>query len=264
MKRVLASLVVASFLPLSACRPGTTDVHVASANELAPGITVTGTGEALAEPDVARASIGVEIRSAVVTDAVTEANQRMNAVVGALKGLGIDAKDLQTHDFSIQYEPRPIPEPPPPEPRPTPAKPGAPVVESAPRAAPQGDYRVTNMLSVTVRDLAKVGQVFDTAMKAGANNVWGLVFELDDPKPLRAQARVKAVADARKRAEELAQSSGTQIGAVRAIEEIDAGGPVVLGVARMQAEGAGVPIERGQVSINVQVRVVFDLAGRER
>jgi uncharacterized protein YggE len=121
------------------------------------------------------------------------------------------------------------------------------------------------LLTVTVRDFNKIGPVFDAALKAGANNVWGLAFDLDDPKPLRAQARAKAVADARQRAEELARASGTVLGAVRTVEEIEAGGPIAYGMARVAtAEAQGVPIESGQVSMTVQVRVLYELAGPKR
>jgi hypothetical protein len=268
MKRAFASLALLWVLPLAACRPSTTDVRVASAAEPTPGITVIGTGEARAEPDVARANIGVEVRSSTVGAAVSEANQRMNAVVAALKGLGIPDKDLQTHDFSIHYEryAQPEPPPPPPQPRPgTPTKPGTPSIEMAPRPVPEGEYRVTNMLTVTIRDFTKIGQTFDVALKAGANNVWGLVFEMDDPTPLRAQARAKAVADAQQRAQQLAKLSGIGIGGVRAIEEMGSmDRPMSYGY-EMRAQAAdGVPIERGQVAMNIQVRVVFDLADPKR
>lgn len=262
MKRILPILLAA--LSLSACSPVVTDVHVASASEPPPGISVTGSGEARAKPDVAHANIGVDVRSSTVQAAVSEGNQRMAAVVAALKGIGVAENDLQTHDFSIQYER--LPEPPP-DPRPTavPTKPGAPVVESAKVAGPPGEYHVTNLLSVTVRDFTKIGPVFDAAINAGANNVWGLAFELDDPKPLRAQARAKAVADARQRAEELARSSGTALGTIRSVEEIETAGVIGYGVARMAAQEAqGVPIESGQVSTTVQVHVIFDLAGQTK
>ena len=74
---------------------------------------------------------------------------------------------------------------------------------------PAGFYRVSNMVQVTIRDMTKVGDVIDTAVKAGANNVWGISFSLENTDDLEDQAREAAVKDARARAESLAGSEPT-------------------------------------------------------
>jgi hypothetical protein len=242
-----------------ACQPSATEVRVASASEAPPGISVFSTGEASAEPDIARTDIGVEVRAAEVEPAVREANQRMNAIVSALKGLGIPEKDLQTHDFSISFE-RP-PHVSPPEPRPLPMPKAEPEAQPKKKAIEDGNYRVTNMLTVTVRDFQKIGAVFDRALEAGANNVWGIRFDLEDPTSLQAEARTKAMTEARRRAEQLAKLGNVRLGNVRSIEETASMQPPMPVAYRMteQAADSSVPIERGQVSVQTQVRVVYEL-----
>src|SRR5262245_5233076 len=79
-------------------------VNMAPAGAPAPGVTVTGNGEAKAAPDIARTNIGVEMRADTVEQATAQANQRMAAIVDTLKRLGIADKDLRTHSFSISFE----------------------------------------------------------------------------------------------------------------------------------------------------------------
>jgi uncharacterized protein len=224
------------------------------------GITVVGAGKASAPPDIARTSIGVEVRSGNVEQATAEATTRMAAITQAIKQLGIADKDLRTHSFSIGFEQEPTP--------PTPPMPADASVRSAPGATatsvapapsgPRGFYRVSNMLEVTIRDLGATGRVLSAATAAGANNVWGITFEIDDQEPLKARARGQAVERAKQAAAELARLSGVKLGKLISISEAEAenrGGPVMM-YAR-QAANEDVPIERGEVTVSYGVRVVY-------
>jgi uncharacterized protein YggE len=117
------------------------------------------------------------------------------------------------------------------------------------------------MLEVTVRDLDKAGRVLQAATDAGANNVWGISFELEDPQPLLAQARIEAVAHAKENAAALAKLSGVKLGAIVSVSEGGGGQGPVPPMFRMQAEAAGgdVPIERGEVTVSQQVQLVYEL-----
>ena len=175
------------------------------------GLTVTGVGEAKATPDVARTNIGVEVRADAVEQATVESNRRMDAIIAAMRKLGIADRDLRSHSFSISFEQMPEPPAPAAAGRTAAARQdrrdrGAGAAPAAP-AAPlvRGFYRASNMLEVTIRDLAKAGQVLQAATDAGANNVWGITFELEDDKPLLAKARAEAVADAKRNAQALAE-----------------------------------------------------------
>ncbi|HKP63846.1 MAG TPA: SIMPL domain-containing protein [Polyangiales bacterium] len=221
------------------------------------GIGATGTGKATAAPDIARTSIGVEVRGADVQAAVADATARMTAVTGAIKALGIADKDLRTHSFSVGFEQEPSP--PPPQPMPQQRGAATATAEPAP-AGPRGYYRVSNTLEVTIRDLGSVGKVLQAATAAGANNIWGINFELENTEPLKVQARAQAVERAKQSATELAQLSGVKLGKLLAINEGDGqgqpGGPVYMS---MRAANADVPIERGEIAVSYSVRVLYDV-----
>jgi uncharacterized protein len=198
-------------------------------------ISVVGEGEATGNPDVARTSLGVEVRSPKAGTAVADANARMTAVVAALKKSGIAAKDIRTTEFSVNFE-RP-PEPPP----------------------QSGQYRVRNVAEVTIRNRERVGDVLDAALLAGANDVYGISFSIEDPRPLRAKAREAAAADARARAQELARASGVVLGPLLSLSEEGAAAPRPVAM-RAMSMAAGPPIESGELTVTAQVQAVYEIA----
>lgn len=220
-----------------------------------------GVGKASAPPDVARTSIGVEVRATDVQQATNDATARMNAVTQAIKQVGIADKDLRTHSFSIGFEQEPTPPPAPVQAAPASARGAAAQAAAAPAeqpATPRGYYRVSNMLEVTIRDLNAVGKVLQAATAAGANNVWGINFEIENTDALKVQARAQAVQRARQAASELAQLSGVILGKLISLSEGESGGgggPVLMS---MRAANEDVPIERGEITVSYGVRVLYD------
>jgi uncharacterized protein len=183
-----------------------------------------------------------------------EANVRMKTILAAMKALGISDKHIQTSNFSINFERR--------EPTTPAASEPTPGAKSANAAVPAGFYRVNNMIQVTIRDLDKVGDVLDAAVEAGANNVWGVSFGLDKTDALEAQAREKAVDDARARAESLAKLNGVAVGDVIAISEVIGGGPSPMyaeAVSLRGLGGGGAPVEPGELTFSTQVQVVYGI-----
>jgi uncharacterized protein YggE len=236
------------------------------------GISVSGSGEAKAKPDIARANLGVEVRSATVEQATAEANQRMQSVMAALKQAGIADKDLRTHNYSIHFEQDPTPPPvpvPPPVPAPAPARAQEkaavePTLTPAPVAPSiRGHYRVTNMVEVTIRDLNQVSQILGRATEVGVNNVWGVSFELEDPYALRAQARAQAMERAKQSAAELARLAGVKLGDVVAVSESEGGGYMPMyKTARVEMQAANdVPVEQGEITVSHQVQLTYELNG---
>lgn len=223
-----------------------------------PGVSVVGTGTASAPPDIARTSLGVEVRAVDVQQATAEAATRMAAVTQAIKAAGIADKDLRTHSFSIGFEAEPQPPGPPLPIERSAGAAGAETAPATPPATPRGFYRVNNALEVTIRDMNAVGRVLSAASAAGANNVWGITFEREDTEPLKAQARVQAIQRAQGAAAELAQLGGVTLGKVLAISEDDRGGrPEAVTMMYRSAANADVPIERGEVTVNYTVRLVY-------
>jgi uncharacterized protein YggE len=238
---VLAGLAVLGGLALAGLAPGLAAAQSTASAAQDRTITVVGRGEVKVKPDVATTNLGVEVTAPTVSAAMEQAEERMNAVLVALKAAGIADKDIQTSNFSVSFE-RQTPE----------------VTPRADDAVPAGVYRVSNMVQVTIRNLDAVGDIIDAAVATGANNVWGVSFGLENTEELEGQAREKAVANARARAESLAALNGVTVGNVIHISEIvgAAPGPVYAEAARA-SYGGGAPVEAGEVTFSTQIQIVY-------
>lgn len=264
----------ATLIPLTAACGSHAHPHGAHSAADATGLSVAGHGEAKAAPDMARATVGIELRAANAEEATTQANQRMAAVLAALKSAGVAESDLRTNNFSISFERDYTPEPPRPvEPaQPKPNRSASDATRSATATsqpaptAPEpvrGTYRASNTVEVVVRDLSRLGDVLGAASQAGANNVWGIQYELSNDAPLRAQARARAVERAQESAEQLAQLAGVKLGRIRAIEDMAGGGGPMMRMGALRAEAADaatVPVEQGELTITHEVRLNYALA----
>lgn len=226
-------------LPIAALALGALAPVAARAEERPPSVTVTGTGEVSAPPDAARIAAGVVSEAPRAADAVRQTNAAMQKVLAALDAAGVDRKHVQTSRFDV-----------------------SPVYADTPgrmRGTPEiAAYRASNQVQVELRDIEKVGATLDALVGAGANEIGGIAFAIADPKPLQDEARKKAVADARRKAELYAQATGTALGRVLAIDE-SGGGPVPIRYARMEAAAAA-PIAPGELDLAVNVVVTWSLA----
>lgn len=226
-------------------------------------ITVVGTGEVRARPDVAKANLGVEVLAPTVAEANRLANERASAIMAALRSQGVAEKDIQTSNYSIHFE-RQHPEHPMPMPAPGPkGSPPAPPDRPIPppvSSAPTGFYRVSNTVEVTIRNITKAGPVLDAAVAAGANQVYGVHFALDQTEPVEAKVREEAVADARKKALVLARLHGKTLGEVLAVSEVIGGGPrpfLAKGMAAEMRDAGGAQLAPGELTMSGQVEVVY-------
>jgi len=205
-------------------------------------ITVAGEGEATGAPDVAITTLGVEVSAPKAGPAVNEANARMKAVVDAVRRARVADRDMRTEEFAVFFE----------------ADPNSPRPEGAtPR--PAGSYHVRNTVRVTIREIARASEILDAALSAGANTVSGIRFTIEDPAPLRAKARERAVADSRSRAEALARASGVAVGPILSITEGSGGFSPRPMVARTMTMEAAPPIEAGELSERVQIEAVYEI-----
>lgn len=210
-----------------------------------PGtITVVGEGKVTLEPDIARVTIGVETVTGSVQDAAAENAATVDEVLAALAEQGIAEEDMQTSGFSIFAE-RFGPE--------------GPLAEGDVR------YRVSNNIMVTIRDIENVGTILDAAIEAGANNIYGVEFALDDPSVAAGDARAAAMEDARTKAAELAELAGVPLGQIVSVSEvIAAGGGYYAGNFAEQARafgGGGTPVTPGQLDLVLQLQVIFSISG---
>jgi uncharacterized protein YggE len=207
-----------------------------------PLVTVAGEASVNLIPDLAQTSAGVSTEAKTVREATEANSQAMNAVVAALKDAGIADRDIKTARFAIHP------------------------VYAAPRQGRLEEqrltgYRVSNQVTVKIRDVGKVGDVLDRLTAAGATDVSGISFTVSEPaKPLE-EARAAAVADARRKAEIYAQAAGAQVGRVVSIAENGAGAPRPFSMAapRAMAAAAPPPIAPGEETLRVAVTVSFEL-----
>lgn len=261
-----------------ACTPQTVVSSAApAANAPVRGISVSGIGKANGKPNVARSTIGVEARAGTAEAAIGEVNQRMAQVIAAVKQAGVADGDVRTATLTLNFErnyesPRPeyapsaAPSAAPavaPAGKPKASEPSAPKAEAAPAAPlvklPQGFYTATNNVEVTIRNLDTAGKVLSAATGAGANQLYGIRFEIEDPSALQAEARKKAVADARARAERLAELAGVKLGPAVSISEADGGGGGPVPMFAMAKMEAAAPVERGELTVTSTVQIVYAL-----
>ncbi len=275
------ALVSMALLGVAGCTPQTVVNSVApAANAPVRGISVNGVGKANGKPNVARSTIGVEARAGTAEEAIGEVNQRMAQVIAAVKQAGVADGDVRTSTLSLNFErnyesPRPefsptaapvmAPATAPlvaPAGKPKSAGVTVPKAEAVPAAPlvklPQGFYTATNNVEVTIRNLDTAGKVLSAATGAGANQLYGIRFEIEDPSAVQAEARKKAVADARARAERLAQLAGVKLGPAVSISEQDGGGGPVPMFAMAKMDSAA-PVERGELTVTSTVQIVFAL-----
>jgi len=224
--------------------PGRAAVSAETSTSALPrAITVVGEGKVKIKPDIATVNIGVETVSATVKEATTQASQTMEAVMAALRAAGVDAKDMQTSGYSIWADRN---------------------------YGPEGNstetvrYRVNNNLQITIRDLDKVGVVIDAAIEAGANAIHGIQFSLAEPSAVEAEARAKAIENARAKAAELAELSGVQVGQVISVSEVvgQGGGYLnsnfaYLESAKMGMGGGADTITPGELELSMRLQVVY-------
>ena len=223
---------------LTAAQPSGITAQVGTAAQR--GITVVGVGTANGTPDVAHITVGVETQGTSVQQAVDDNKTKMTALLSALKALNIADKDIQTTNYSVYSQSDSVP---------------------SPASSDNGSltYHVSNQVDVVVRDVSKLGDVLDKVVAAGANNIYGVNFSVDDPSKLQADARTKAFADAKARAQSLAQLAGVSLGDVVSVSEFGSGSsPIMMAQAPAAGMGGGgAPIQPGNLDVSMNVQVTF-------
>lgn len=204
-------------------------------------VSVTGSGTAMGTPDIAYVQLGVEVKDTSPSEAAAANADKMNAVVAAIKALGVADKDIRTANYNIWIEQ---------------------VYDKEGQPTGVVYYHVVNNVIVTVRDIDKVGELLEKTVAAGANQVGGVSFSVSDPTALRREARDKAMVDAKARAAQLAEGLGFKLGRVQSVSEYAGEQPTPVRVPALVewAGGAGAPpISGGELTITVQVSVNFEI-----
>jgi uncharacterized protein len=211
----------------------------ASAQNPQPAISVSGEANVSVAPDLAQVEGGVTSEAKTAREASEANNAAMGKVLLALKGAGIDEKDYQTSRLSLQ-------------PQYAPAQPN--------RNTPQiVGYRASNRVTIKVRDVTKVAGVIDTLVGAGANEIGGINFIVTQASKALDEARTKAIADARRKAEIYARAAGVTLGeAINITEEGAAPAPVFRGkMGAPMAINSPAPVAPGEEQLSITVNVTW-------
>lgn len=204
-------------------------------------LTVQARGDAQREPDIARISAGVVTEGQTAGEAMSQNRERMERVIAAIRRAGVERKDIQTSNLSLNPQYR--------------------YQENQPPRIT--GYQVQNMVSVKMRDIAEAGKVLDALVSVGANQIQGPNFDIEDRETALDTARRDAMQKARARADLYAAASGMRVARIVAISE--GGGfqpPRPMPVMRSMAvneSAADTPIEPGQLDLGITVSVVYEL-----
>lgn len=206
-------------------------------------ITMDGRGTVAVAPDMAVITTNVATTARTAAEALSENSAAITKVIDAIKGEGIEAKDIQTRGFGIypRYER---------------------VSGDLNRQPKITGYEVRNGVEVNVRDLARLGGLLTLVVESGANSVDGIRFEVSDPAEKLDEARKRAVEAARHKAEIFAAAAGVELGSILSIAETGTQIPrpmMVRAESMMAASAAPVPIEAGEETIGANVTIRWAL-----
>ncbi len=226
-----ASLLGPAISPVRAQGTSSDDPHT---------LSVSGTGSVSVRPDVADVTLGVTVQRDQAGAAADDAANVMDAVVSAVKALGIAEDDIQTSSISL-----------------------SPVYDYDRSPYRLVGYQASNMITVTVRDIGQTGAVIDAATGAGATDIGSVTFRVEDQDAAETAAREQAVHAARAKADTMAAVAGVEIVGVISMSETSAPMPYPVYYGReaagMAADQASTPVLPGTVDVEVTVAIVYQI-----
>jgi len=262
--RLLVAAALAGALPLAplAAQVAQPAVTIAPGNTL---LTVSGEGRSFREPDLAVFSAGVTSQGKTAGEALGQNSRAMEQVIAALKRAGIAERDIQTSNLSIN----PVYTDPNRDAMMAARVSGQPYVPPSPsdQIPTIIGYQANNTVSVRQRRLGDYGKIIDTLASAGANQISGPNFQMDEPEPALNEARRDAMTQAREKATLYANAAGLKI--VRVISINEGGGyygPPPMVFARTSAMASAppppppAPVQPGEMQMTASVSIQYELA----
>ncbi len=248
MGLVAGLLLILTAMLLSGCgalatlpaESGTVRALSATGESEPPSISVSGTGRASAAPDMAIISLSVESVDEDADAAIHDNNVRTQAVIEAAKRLGVEEKDIQTTDYRLWIEER---------------------RDESGWVTGERRYHVTHSLTVRLYEIDKAGQLLGDLIAAGANDIDDIRFAIADPTALAEEARREAVANAKAKAETMAEALGIELGDVLYVSESGYEPPVYRDATMMleAKEAEPVPVATGSFNVEVRVNILFGI-----
>lgn len=231
-----------ALLALAAAAPALAQAPAMSAAPIQTTFSLSATGETKIAPDIATINLGVETQAPTAAEALRANAARMTAVIAALKKAGLADRDIRTSNLSINpqyvYE-----------------------QNQPPRLT---GYQAGNQVTVTVRDLTRLGAAVDATVSAGANSAGGVSFGLADSGAAEDAARLDAVKALNAKAELYARATGYHV--VRLVSLSESGGysppmpPVPMMAMAVKRGADSTPVAGGELNVRVEVNGVFEVA----
>ncbi|MFT3811240.1 MAG: SIMPL domain-containing protein [Micropepsaceae bacterium] len=231
-----AALGGAAVTNLAGAQSASDIVQPAPGPQVSRTISVNGSGRSAAAADRAVLTLSVVTEAPNPREALEKNNTAMTAVIAALKSLGYGVTDIQTSGLSLNA-----------------------VYDHSSSIAKLVGYTANNGITLKVKDVSRLGEILDLAVSAGINRVDGLTFDVADKDAALSEARVAAMKDARAKAELMATALGAAVGRPISISESYSSPQPVAMQTMNAADSAAVPIASGQVGMEAQVSVVFEL-----
>ncbi len=229
-----------TILAMAFITAGCTQSQLLSTEEQSHSLNVTGTGTVYLQPDVARINIGVQTQSPDAGEALAENTTNANAVRQALIAKGVADEDIQTSNFSIYQSIN---------------------YYAAGGTENETIFIVENTVSVVVRDLDSLGEILAAVVDQGANTIYGVTFDIENPEAALEQARSLAIADAKSQAEAIAEASGVKLGEISSLNINEgASSPLTMEDAAANGIGGNVPISSGTLTIRVYAYITYDFS----
>ena len=240
MHKKLTLLVTSLLLVgmLAACVPSGSTTAPTEAKAVR-SMNVTGSGQVSLVPDIATINVGVRTEADTVTEALDGNTEQANAITEALGKLDVAAEDIQTSNFNVYPADR---------------------YDPMTGQITSSYFVVENTVIVTVRDLASLGDVLSAVVKAGANNIYGINFDVEDRAAAIADARQLAINDAKIKAQEIANAAGVELGDLLSINVYGASIPITYYDAKGGAYSeSAVPVSAGTLTISMECSLTYEL-----
>lgn len=250
-KRILARLLCLGLLPIGLA--GAVEAQVPGPTvETVPTLTVQGSAQVRVEPDRATVTLGVLTQEPTAAEAQAAANRIAGAILDSLRRMEIPETAIRTSELQLspvysQQDPRAV-------------------RQEEPRIVA---YRASNLVTVQLEDLTRIGPAIDAGLTAGANRLEGVGFSLEDDLPAREQALARAVAEARTKAGAMAEALGVRL--VGVLDATEGGVSIDYPMPRFSRASvafeeaamdmAPTPVASGQITVSAHVTLRYRIDG---
>jgi uncharacterized protein len=240
-KLLLTLTVVIVVFALAACSAPIGAPAATVPNDMVRTISAQGTGEVFLVPDIAYISIGVESRAPQVNAALNDNNAQAARIASTLRELGVEERDIQTSAFNVY-----------------------PMQEYGPMGEmTEVVYVVSNTVLITVRNLQSMGEMLDAVVRAGANSIHNVQFDVENKELAVTEARRLAIANARQTALELADAAGVELGELVSLNVYSPGSPSPIYEGKVYgglgASASNVPIAAGQMVLTFTADLSYEI-----